>query len=312
MWPAQASPRKGAPLKLVVTGSTGFIGSALVPFLARQGYDVTRLVRRDPVPGADEVAWGPESGSLDPDSLAGADAVVHLAGESISAGRWTPERKERIRRSRVDGTTLLSEALASLDVRPQALVCASAKDVYGDRGDEVLNEDSAPGSDFLARSIAECEVASRPAAEAGARVVNLRFGLVLGASGGALARMLLPYKLGMGGRLGSGKQYLGWVSLDDAVRAIHHAATTPSLAGPVNVVAPETVTNREFAGALGRVLSRPAVIPAPGAMLRAIFGEVATTMLASARLDSSKLLSSGFEFQHPKLEGALRAALRRP
>ena len=296
-------------MRVLVTGSTGFVGSALVPFLTQQGHDVARLVRRRPAADLDEVEWDPLSGTIDVDGLSGTDAVVHLAGENIAAGRWTPERKSRIHDSRVNGTRLLSEALASLDRRPEAMICASAKDIYGDRGGELLKEDSGAAADFLARSIDEWEASAHAAVEAGIRVVNLRLGLVLGSSGGALAKLLPLFKLGVGGRLGNGRQYLSWVSLGDVVRVVHHALVTPSLRGPVNVAAPGVVTNGEFARTLGRALSRPALIPAPALMLRLVLGEVATTMLASARLDPAKLLDSGFEFLHADLEEALEAEL---
>lgn len=299
-------------MRVLVTGSSGFIGSALVPFLAQQGHDVARLVRRRPAAGLDEVEWDPLSGTIDAGGLNGTDAVVHLAGENIAAGRWTPERKSRIHGSRVNGTRLLSETLAALDPRPETMVCASAKDIYGDRGGELLKEDSGAAADFLARSIDEWEASAHAAAEAGVRVVNLRFGLVLGSSGGALAKLLPLFKLGVGGRLGNGRQYLSWVSLGDAVRVVHHALVTQGLAGPVNVAAPGVVTNGEFARTLGRVLSRPALLPAPALMLRLVLGGVAATMLASARLDPAKLLDSGFEFRHADLEEALKAELAGP
>ena len=296
-------------MNVLVTGSTGFIGSALVSFLADQGHDVTRLVRVRPTPGDRQVHWDPEAGTIDADRLAGTEAAVHLAGENLANKRWTSEQKARIRGSRAKGTRLLSETLARLDPPPTVLACASAQAYYGHRGDEVLSEESAPGSDFLAEVIQQWEAASGPVAHAGIRVVNLRFGMVLGANGGLLARMLTPFKLGVGGRLGSGKQYMSWISLQDALRAIHSTLTTPTLEGPVNVVAPGAVTNAEFTRTLGRLISRPTMLPVPAFALRAIFGEVVKPLLASTRMERAKVLAAGFEFRHPELEGALRAAL---
>ena len=214
---------------MLVTGSAGFIGSALVSFLADQGHDVTRLVRVRPTSGDRQVHWDPEAGTIDADRLAGTEAAVHLAGENLAAKRWTAGQKARIRDSRAKGTRLLGETLARLDPPPTVLACASAKDYYGGRGDEVLVEESAPGSGFLSEVIQQWEAATVPAAHAGIRVVNLRIGMVLGAKGGLLARMLTPFKLGVGGRMGSGKQYMSWISLQDVVRAIHITLTTPTL-----------------------------------------------------------------------------------
>ena len=298
-------------VSVLVTGSTGFIGSSLVSHLAREGHAVTHLVRREAPSPHPQVSWDPEAGSIDADRLTDIDAVVHLAGESISNGRWTAGRKARIRDSRVKGTLLLSQALAGLDPRPGVLISASAFGYYGDRGDEVLREESEPGSDFLAEVTRQWEASTRPASEAGIRTVNARFAMVLDASGGALARMLLPFRLGLGARLGSGTQYVSWVSLEDTVRALSHVLTDDSLAGPVNVTAPGAVTNSEFTRALGRALSRPAVLRAPGPLLRVLFGELAGSLTASARMEPARLLESGFVFRHPRLEDALGAALGR-
>ena len=295
-------------MHILVSGSTGFIGSALKSFLVKEGHDVTRLVRRELATDDRQVRWDPVAGVIDSQGLAGIDAAVHLAGEPIT-GRWTATRKTRIRDSRVKGTRLLSETLARLDPPPQVLVCASAMGYYGDRGAEVLRENSAPGTDFLAGMISEWEAATERAVEAGIRVVNLRLGMVLGKVGGALKKMLLPFKLGVGGSVGSGRQYVSWISLEDVVRAIHHVLNTDSLQGPLNVAAPGVVTNAELTRALGRVLSRPAVMPVPGLLLRILYGEVAETLLFSARMDPGQLQSSGFVFRHPEIEGALRAAL---
>ena len=297
-------------MNILVTGSTGFIGSALVPFLLKEGHAVTRLVRSPLAEAQPQAMWDPEAGSIDSNALAGIEAVVHLAGES-SIRRWTAQRKARMLESRVKGTALLCEALVQLDPPPRVLVCASGKDLYGDRGDELLQEDAAPGTGFLAKLISQWEAATAPAAEAGIRVANTRFGLVLGADGGALAKMLLPFKLGMGAKVGRGRQYVSWISLTDLVRAVQHALTTESLEGPVNTASPGPLTNAEFTRTLGKVLSRPAPFISPVLLLRMLYGEGAGVLAESVRLDPGKLLASGFEFLHPELEGALRAELGR-
>jgi uncharacterized protein (TIGR01777 family) len=239
------------------------------------------------------------------------DAVVHLAGENIAAGRWTERQKARIRDSRVKGTRLLCDLLARYSPPPKALVCASAVGYYGDRGDEILKEESAPGSDFLFDVCREWEAATQTAVERGIRVVNLRIGVVLSPLGGALAKMLTPFKLGAGGVIGSGRQYMSWIALDDVVRAFHFALTNQSLLGPVNAVAPNPVTNRDFTRTLGRVLSRPTVFPMPAFAARLAFGEMADALLlASTRVEPARLLAGSFIFRYPDLEGALRHLLR--
>lgn len=295
-------------MKLLVTGATGFIGSALVQFLTRAGHGVTRLVRSPREPG--DLRWDPEGGGLDTRAIEGFDGVVHLAGEDISSGRWTEAKKARIRDSRVKGTRLLAGSLAGLSRRPRALVCASAIGYYGDRGDERLTEDSPAGKGFLAGVCREWEAAALPAAEAGIRVVHVRFGIVLGASGGALGKMLTPFKLGMGGPIGSGQQYVSWIAIDDAVGAIVHALTTESLRGPANTVAPGPVRQLEFAQTLGRVLGRPSFVTIPAFAARLMFGEMADeALLASARVEPARLLSTGYRFRHQELEEALRFLL---
>jgi uncharacterized protein (TIGR01777 family) len=297
-------------MKVLVAGSRGLIGSALVRFLVEGGHLVTRLVRGPARPGGTEIPWGPTEGKLDPGMLEGHDAVVHLAGENLTAGRWTPERKARIFNSRVRGTRLLAETLAGLAPPPKVMVCASAIGYYGDRGEEVLTEESSLGRGFLAELCREWEAASVPAAEKGVRVVRLRTGIVLSPAGGALKKMLLPFRLGLGGRLGSGQQYMSWIALDDVLAVILRALTDDSLAGPVNAVAPNAVTNREFTRTLGRVLMRPTIFPVPAFALRTIFGEMADeTLLASNRVQPAKLLTHGFAFNYPELEGALRHVL---
>ena len=299
-------------LRVAVTGATGLIGSSLVPFLRTGGHEVTPVTRRRDLPGA--VYWDPAAGVLDHAGLEGMDAVVHLAGETIGT-RWTPHRKRRMRDSRVEGTMLLSEALATLRRPPEVLVSASALGIYGDRGDEVLVEDAlpeGPPSDFFVELGRDWEAATEPARAAGIRVVNPRFGLVLTPAGGALGRMLPPFLLGVGGPLGSGRQWVSWISIDDAAGVIHHALFAPSLEGPVNATATEPVTSRTFAACLGRVLRRPAVLPAPAPALKLLFGEMAdTALLASQRLSNARLLASGYGFRHPSLEPALRHVLGR-
>ena len=294
-------------MNVLVSGSTGFIGSALVAHLSREGHDVTRLVRAPRAPEERQVRWDLEKGVIDAEGLAGMDAVVHLAGESIAGRRWTASHKSRILRSRVDGTKLLCEALSSLETPPRVLACASARDFYGDRGEEALSEDSPQGRGFLAEVISEWEAATEAASRNETRVVNLRFAMVLGRAGGYLGKMLPLFRLGLGGTLGNGAQYMSWVSITDAVRSISHAISSESMMGPVNVVAPGVVTNAEFTKTLGRVLSRPALFRTPGFVLRVVLGEVAHVLLSSARMEPAKLAASGFAFQHPKLEQALRS-----
>ena len=298
-------------MKVLVSGSTGLIGSALVPRLASAGHDVVPLVRRRPGPTERAIAWDPEAGAIDRAKLEGADAVIHLAGENVF-GRWTAAKKERIRDSRVLGTRLISETLAGLAARPRTLLAASAIGFYGNRGDEELTEDSASGDDFLAQVSREWEAATQPAARAGIRVVNMRFGVVLTPSAGALAKLLPPFRLGLGGPVGSGNQYLSWIALDDALAVIMRLLTG-SLQGAVNITAPAPVTNREFAKTLGHVLGRPAIIPVPAFALRIAFGAEGAEMLQSGqRVLPARLLESGFEFRFPTVEPALRHLLAAP
>jgi uncharacterized protein (TIGR01777 family) len=297
-------------MKILVSGSTGLVGSALVPRLKAEGHEVLRLVRSAPTKGTGEVYWNPEKGTLDAEEIEGVEGVVHLAGESIAEGRWTEEKKQRIRESRVKGTTLISETLARLKTRPRVLVSASAVGFYGSRGDEHLNEQSASGDDFLAEVCRAWELSTQAAAQSGVRVVYLRFGVILSSEGGALAKMLTPYKMGVGGKLGSGEQYMSWITLDDAVGAILHALETDALRGPVNVVAPQASTNYEFTKTLGHVLSRPTIFPMPAFAARLMFGEMAdATLLASQRVEPARLQESGFVFKYPELEGALKHVL---
>jgi hypothetical protein len=297
-------------MRILVTGSTGLVGSALVPFFTGGGHQVTRLGRSMTGAPASDLTWDPGAGRLDSAGLEGFDAVVHLAGENIGTGRWTAAKKDRIRRSRVEGTRLLCESLSRLTRPPRTLVCASAIGYYGSRGDEILKEESAPGKDFLAEVCRAWEKASAPAAAKGIRVVHLRFGVILSPRGGALTRMLLPFRLGAGGVIGSGSQHMSWISLDDAVGAVHHALDAEGLSGPVNAVAPKPVTNREFTRTLGTVLSRPTIFPVPAFAARLAFGEMADALLlSSARVEPARLLATGYRFRHPDLEAALRQML---
>jgi len=297
-------------MKVLVSGSTGLIGSALVRGLAGAGHGVTRLVRSSLGAGLDGVRWDPEAGAVDLEGMEGHDAVVHLSGENIAGARWTPERKARIRDSRVGGTRLLCDALLRLDRPPQVLVCASATGYYGDRGGEVLREESPPGKGFLAEVCREWEAATEGVVRNGLRVVNLRIGMVLCAEGGALEKMLPAFRSGVGGRIGSGEQFMSWIALPDLVGVIRHALSSASLQGPVNAVAPHPVTNREFTKTLGRVLGRPTVALLPAFVVRLLFGEMADELLlASARVAPAKLLASGYRFAFPELETALRPLL---
>jgi len=295
---------------VLVTGASGLVGTALVSALQAEGHPVMRAVRGEVQHPNEEVHWDPESGQVDRDKLTGVDAVVHLAGANIAGKRWTDAYKKEIRDSRVQGTRLIAETLAGLDPKPRVFACASAIGFYGDRGDAILDESAAPGEGFLPEVCLEWEQACLPAQEAGIRTVNLRFGVVLSKKGGALKEMLTPFKMGVGGVLGNGKQYMSWIVLDDAVRAIQFALENDTLAGPVNVVAPQAVTNREYTKTLGKVLGRPTIVRMPAFAARAAFGEMADDLLlASTRMVPERLQQAGFSFNFPDLEPALRRAL---
>jgi uncharacterized protein (TIGR01777 family) len=295
---------------VAVTGSTGLVGTALVNSLEAGGHVVRRLVRRPVRDGQHEIRWDPAAGQIDAGALAGVDAVVHLAGENLAAQRWNESFKAEIRNSRVRGTKLLCDALAGLSTRPAVLVSASAVGYYGNCGEEIVDESSPPGTGFLADVCREWEAATEPARNAGIRVVNLRIGVVLSTRGGALAKMLTPFKLGLGGPIGSGRQYLSWVEIGDLVSAIEFALRNETLAGPGNAVAPQPVTNREFTKTLGQVLGRPTALPMPAFAARLAFGEMADEMLlGGVRAAPRALLNAGFVFQHPELEPALRHLL---
>jgi len=292
-------------MKVLIAGASGLIGSALTPTLQANGAEVTRLVRSTPKPG--EIEWHPNQDAMDPARLEGSDAVINLAGENVAGGRWTEDQKRKIHDSRVNGTHLLSEAMAKLAQRPRVFLCASATGFYGDRDDEVLDEHSDSGGGFLAGVCREWEQATEPAANAGVRVVNLRFGVILSREGGMLAKLLTPFKMGMGGRVGSGKQFISWVAIDDAISAINLALNDETFRGPLNVVAPNPVTNEVFTKTLGHVLSRPTALAMPAFAARLAFGEMADEMLlASQYVVPKRLTDAGFQHKYPELEGALR------
>ena len=298
-------------MNVLMTGSTGLVGQPLSAFLTGGGHTVRR-VRRTPTQVAGETSWNPADGTFAEGALDGIDAVVHLAGENIAGGRWTAARKAQIRDSRVDGTRRLCEALAQAETPPKVLVAASAIGFYGDRADELLDERSAAGSGFLPDVCQEWEAAAAPALERGIRVVHLRIGIVLSPAGGALAQMLLPFSLGVGGVIGSGDQYMSWIAIDDLLGVVLFALRNESVTGPVNAVAPTPVTNREFTKTLGTVLRRPTILPMPAFGARLAFGEMADALLlASTRVDPAALRAAGHEFAYPELEGALRHVLGR-
>jgi uncharacterized protein (TIGR01777 family) len=294
-------------VKIVVSGASGLIGSALVPALEGQGHEVVRLVRHEPR-GAGEVAWDPAAGTIDAGRLQGVDAAVNLSGANLDR-RWTANNKREIVESRVSTTDLLARTLADLEPRPSVLVCAGPTGIYGDRGDEILTEESELGSGFLADLGVDWEAAAEPARAAGIRVVNFRQGIVLSRDGGALRRMLLPFKLGVGGRVGSGKQWWSWVSLDDVLGA-YRFALEGDLAGAVNLTSPNPATSAQFTKALGRALRRPTVFPLPAFAVKAVFGEKGEAVLLDGqRVLPARLLDAGFSFARPDLEPALRHAL---
>ena len=298
-----------SPMRILVSGASGPIGAALLRALKAQGAAVTRLVRNSATDN-DQIVWDP-SRPLSPDSVSGFDAVIHLAGESI-VGRWTDAKKRRILDSRSQGTGHLAEAVAKASQPPRVFVSASAVGFYGNRGDEILSEDSPSGEGFAADICRQWEAATQPAAKAGIRTAQMRMGVVMSAEGGALPEMLTPFRLGLGGRLGNGRQWWTWVSVRDVVGAIQHVLNHESLSGPVNAVAPNPVTNAEFTRILASVLNRPAIFPMPAFAVRLIFGEMGEELfLGSQRVEPTKLAASGYQFQHPDLENALKEILQR-
>jgi uncharacterized protein (TIGR01777 family) len=299
-------------MRVLVSGASGLIGSAVSGWLRDDGHEVLRLTRSASADSAHEVGWDPVGGTIEKEKLQAVEAAVHLAGESVAGGRWTAAKKQRIRDSRVLGTRLLAKTLAGLQPLPRVMISASAIGYYGDRGDEVLTEDSAPGGGFLAGVCQEWEAATGPAEQRGIRVVRLRFGMVLSARGGALAKMLLPFRLGLGGRVGSGRQYWSWITLEDAAGVIAQVLVADTMRGAVNAVSPQPVTNLEFAKTLGKALGRPAIFPMPAIAARVAFGQMADELLlCSARVRPARLEAGGYRFRHGGLAGALQAVLGR-
>jgi uncharacterized protein (TIGR01777 family) len=296
-------------MDVLISGATGLIGSALIPELEAKGHTVRRLTRHPRQEG--DIRWDIDAGTVDGD-LSGVDAVVHLAGESIAEGRWTEEKKRRILESRQKGTRLLAEKVAGLDEPPSVMVSVSATGYYGDRGNELLTEESESGDLFLSEVCREWEAAADPAREAGVRVVHPRFGIVLSTEGGALGATLPIFKLGGGGKIGPGGQYWSWVSFDDVIGAILHVMDSENLSGPVNVVTPDPPTNAEYTRVLGKVLNRPTLFTVPAPAARIMLGEITDELLlASARVEPVRLQETGYSFRHPELEGALRHLLGR-
>jgi uncharacterized protein (TIGR01777 family) len=299
--------RPTSPNTVAITGATGLIGSALVDRLRARGHIVRRIVRSAPMPG--DVLWDPSQDLIDARALAGVDAVVNLAGAPI-AHRWTAERKRALRESRVRGTALLARAVTTLPLKPRVFLSGSAVGYYGDRGDEVLDETAGPGEGFLSRLTTEWEDATAPIADAGVRVVLLRTGIVLSPAGGALAKLLPIFRLGGGGPLGSGRQWMSWITLGDHVRAMEHALFAEGMRGAANLTAPAPVRNADFAAALGRAVGRPAVLPVPAFALELLYGEMArASLLAGQRVMPAALTGAGFQFEEPTLDGALRRVL---
>lgn len=300
-------------MKIIVSGSSGFVGTSLIHCLQQEGHSISRLVRsgsaapreaRSPL-----IRWEPPTGSVDLAALEGADAVVHLAGASIAGARWTAARKEELRRSRVEATEHLVAGLARLKEKPPVFISASAIGYYGNRGDERLTETSQPGSDFLARLCRDWEGAASKAEREGIRTVMLRFGIILGPHGGALEQMLRPFRLGVGGRLGSGRQWMSWIALEDVVAVVRYAIENHSVRGPVNTVSPNAVRNTEFTSVLAAALHRPGLFPAPRFALRLVLGEMADALVASQRVSAEKLEGLGYRFRHSQLKEALQTML---
>jgi uncharacterized protein len=299
--------------RILVSGVSGPIGAALLPALQTTGWSVVRLVRGTAAgrsPDSTQIAWDPE-GTIAPEAVSGFDAVIHLAGESIF-GRWTAGKKRKIRDSRVLGTLNLAAALARAEQKPQVFVCGSAIGYYGNRGDEVLSEESASGKGFLAEVCREWEEAAAPATQAGIRTAHLRTGIVLSPKGGALGAMLLPFRMGLGGRTGDGQQWMSWIDVQDMVGGIQHILKNDLLRGPVNMVAPEPVTNAEFARTLASVLRRPAIFPMPAFVVKLAFGEMGEELLlGSQKVEAGKLIASGYSFRYRELRGSLERLLQR-
>ena len=298
------------PLTFLISGASGLLGSSLVPFLTTGGHRVIRLVRKSPLYDENEVFWDPASGLLDLDGIENIDVVIHLAGESIGQGRWTKEKKKKIVESRNKSTSLIAEKIAKLDPLPKVLISASAIGYYGNRGDEPLTEEDTCGADFISGVCSEWEQAAAPVKIKGIRTVFLRIGITLTPLGGALNKLLLPFKLGLGGKLGPGNQYMSWIGIDDVIGAIYHVVSNNNIEGPINVVAPNPATNLEFTKTLGKVLSRPTLFSVPETAIKPAFGEMGREiLLSSTRVIPNKLLATGYRFRNPDLEGTLRHLL---
>jgi len=298
------------PMTILISGASGVIGSSLLPFLTTGGHRVIRLVRNRPKSSGDELFWEPSSGILNTNDMDGVDAVIHLAGESIGNGRWTKEKKRKIIESRVQGTELLAKRMSSLAKPPEVFICASAIGFYGNRGDQILNEKDEPGSDFISSVCGMWEKATYPALHKGIRTVCLRIGIVLTPLGGALKRLLLPFRLGIGGKIGNGSQHMSWIGMEDVLGSLYHILGDRSIEGPVNCVAPNPVTNMEFTKTLGRVMSRPTPFAIPETAVKLAFGEMGKEiLLSSTRVSPEKLLKAGYRFYAPDLETAMRQML---
>lgn len=295
---------------VAVSGATGLVGSALTASFADTATRILNVTRNTSPRSINDIVWSPNSGIVNPARLEGTNAFIHLAGENIATGRWTDSKKSRIRMSRVEGTKAVASTLARMDQKPSVLVCASAIGFYGDRGSKILDESAGAGTGFLADVCRGWEAATQPAEDAGIRVVHLRIGVIISQSGGALPEMLTPFKLGVGGRIGSGRQYWSWVSIEDVVGAIHHVIDNRTIQGPVNCVAPEPVTNNDFTKTLGSVLGRPTIFPMPGFAARLALGEMANDLLlASTRVIPGRLEASGYCFRQPDLRRALETEI---
>ena len=297
-------------MKILITGSHGLVGKALISELNKGKHEIVSLVRHASA-GASEIEWHPNQGSIDSEHVSGFDVVVHLAGESIASGRWTDEKKRKIRESRVNGTTLLSQALARSTKPPAVFISASAIGYYGNRGDELVDEKSAPGNDFLAEVCVAWERATGEAEARGVRTVHARFGIILDQEGGALAKMLTPFRMGVGGRIGDGKQWMSWIALADVIQGLKFVIEHTSITGPVNFVAPNPVTNSEFTKSLGEAVSRPTLFPMPSFAARLAFGEMADALLlSSAKVEPKRLQESGYRFEFENLRPALGTILK--
>ncbi|WP_333770276.1 TIGR01777 family oxidoreductase [Streptomyces sp. IBSBF 2435] len=295
-------------MRIAVTGASGLIGSALTTALAADGHDILRLVRRAPKSEA-EVRWDPQRRALDPDALTGCQAVIHLAGAGVGDRRWTDERKKVLYDSRVLGTATIAAAVAAMDTPPGVLLCGTAIGFYGDTGDRWVDEDSPPGTGFLADLVQDWEAAAEPAAAAGVRTAFARTGLVVAKDGGAWGRLFPLFKAGLGGRLGNGRQFWSFIAMHDEIAALRHVLDTPALSGPVNLTAPEPLTNREVTAAMGRVLHRPTLAAVPAPALRLALGEFAGDVLGSQRVRPKRLMESGFVYAFPEIDQAIGAAL---